>query len=93
MTDFAPIHETLTAIATANADYVRGTFEANKAYFEKLAAMKAPDQAMQLTADHVKSSYETFVAQSQKIGGMYQSFFTTAFKPMTTAASSHLKVV
>jgi hypothetical protein len=93
MTDFAPIHEKLTAITTAHTDYAKAAFEANKAYFEKLAAVKAPDQAMQLTADHMKSAYETFVAQSQKIAEMYQSFFTTAMKPMTTVTSPNLKVV
>jgi hypothetical protein len=41
----------------------------------------------------MKSAYETFVAQSQKIGEMYQSFFTTAMKPMTAATSPNLKVV
>jgi hypothetical protein len=93
MTDLAPIHEKLTAITTAHTDYAKAAFEANKAYLEKLATVKAPDQAMQLTTEHMKSAYETFVAESKKIGEMYQSFFTTAMKPMTTAVSPNLKVV
>ena len=93
MTDFAPIQEKLTAITTAQAEYAKSAFEAHKAYLEKLAAVKAPDQAVQLTTDHMKSAYETFVAESQKIGEMYKSFFTTAFKPMTAAMTPALKVV
>jgi hypothetical protein len=93
MTDLAPIHEKLTAITTAHTDYAKAAFEANKVYFEKLATVKAPDQAMQLTADHMKSACETFVAESQKIGEMYKSFFTTAFRPMTSATLPNLKVV
>lgn len=93
MTDFAPIHEKLTAIATAHTDYAKASLEANKAYFEKLATVKAPDQALQLTTDHMKSAYETFVAESQKIAEMYKSFFAVAFKPMTTSAAPNLKVV
>jgi hypothetical protein len=93
MTDLAPIQEKLTAIATAHADYAKASFEANKAYFEKLATVKAPDQALQLTTDHVKSAYETFVAESQKIGEMYKSFFTTALKPMSMTNIPNLKVV
>jgi hypothetical protein len=93
MTDFAPIQEKLTAITTAHTDYAKASFEANKAYVEKLATLKAPDQAMQLTTDHMKSAYETFMAESQKIGGMYKDFFTTAFKPITAAVTRNLKVV
>jgi hypothetical protein len=93
MTDFAPIQEKLTAITTAHADYAKSAFEAQKAYLEKLATLKAPDEAMQLTTDHMKSAYETFVAESQKIGEMYKSFFATAFKPMTTAMAPALRVV
>ena len=81
------------AITTAHADYAKSAFEAHKAYLEKLATVKAPDQAMQLTTDHMKSAYETFVAESQKIGEMYKSFFTTALKPMTAAMTPALHVV
>ncbi len=81
MTDFAPVQEKLTAIMTAHTDYAKASFEANKGYFEKLATLKAPDEAMQLTTDHMKSAYETFVAEAKKIGEMYKTFFATAFKP------------
>ena len=83
MTDFAPVQEKLTAIMTAHTDYAKASFEANKEYFEKLATLKAPDQAVQLTTDHMKSAYETFVAEAKKIGEMYKTFFATAFKPTT----------
>jgi hypothetical protein len=81
MTDLAPVQEKLTAIATAHTDYAKVAFEANKAYFEKFATLKSPNDAVQLTSDHMKSGYETFVAESKKIGEMYKDFFTTAFTP------------
>jgi len=81
MIDLAPVQEKLTAIVTTQTDYAKASFEANKAYFEKLASLKTPDQAMQLTTDHMKSAYETFVAESKKIGEMYKTFFATAFTP------------
>lgn len=93
MTDFAPIQEKLTAIATAHTDFAKSSFEAHKAYLEKIATVKAPDQAMQITTEHMKSAYETFVAETQKIGELYKSFFTTAFQPMTTVTVPTLKVV
>jgi hypothetical protein len=81
MTDFVPVQEKLTAITTAHTDYAKAAFEANKAYFEKLATLKAPNEAMQLITDHMKSACETFVAESKKIGEMYKDFFATAFTP------------
>ena len=81
MTDFAPVQEKLSAIMTAHTDYAKASFEANKRYYEKLATLKAPNEAMQLTTDHMKSAYETFVAEAKKIGEMYKTFFATAFKP------------
>ena len=79
MTNLSPVQEKLTAIMTAHTDYAKASFDANKGYFEKLATLKAPDEAMQLTTDHIKSARETFVAEAQKIGDMYKNFFATAF--------------
>ncbi|MGY4302961.1 ribosomal protein S17E [Bradyrhizobium sp. USDA 4369] len=81
MTGFAPVQEKLAAIATAHSDYAKAAFEANKAYFEKFATLKSPNDAAQLTSDHIKSGYETFVAESKKIGDMYKDFFSSAFTP------------
>jgi Phasin protein len=43
MTDFASVQKHLTAITTAQTDFAKSSFEANKAYFEKLASVKSPD--------------------------------------------------
>ena len=83
MTDMTVVQDKMKAIAAAHADYAKSSFEANKAYLAKIATIKAPDQAIQLTTDHVKSTYETFVAESTRIGDMYKDFFKSAFEPMT----------
>jgi hypothetical protein len=92
MTDMTVIQDQMKAIATAHTEYAKSSFEANKSYFEQLATLKAPDQAMQLMTDHMKTSYETFVAEAQKIGEMYKSLFSTALLPVTDAMPK-LKVV
>jgi phasin protein len=84
MTDMTVVHDKMKAIATAHADYVKSSFEANNAYLTKLATIKAPDQAMQITTDHMKSAYETFVAESTRIGDMYKGLFLkSGYEPMT----------
>jgi len=40
---------------------------------------------MQITNDHIKSAYETFVSEATKIGEMYKDFFKSAFEPVTAA--------
>jgi hypothetical protein len=93
MTDFAPVQEKLTAIVVAaHTEYAKASFEANKAYFEKLVTLKAPDEAMQLTTDHMKSAYEMFTAEAKKIGEIYKAFFAT-FTPTSATISKDLKVV
>jgi hypothetical protein len=85
MIDMTAIQEQTKAIAVAHTEYAKATFEANKAYLEQLATLKAPDQAMQLMTGHMKTSYETFVTEAQKIGEMYKSLFNKALLPMTKA--------
>ena len=92
MTDMTAIQDQMKAIAAAHTGYAKSSFEANKSYLEQLATLKAPDQAMQLMTDHMKTSYETFVAEAQKIGDMYKNLFTTALLPVTEAMPK-LKVV
>jgi hypothetical protein len=84
MTDMTAVQEKMKAIATAHTDYAKSCFEANKAYLEKLATIKAPDEAIQITTDHMKSAYETFVAEATRIGDMYKDFYKTAYDPRMT---------
>ena len=81
MTDFSSIQQHLTAITTAQTDYAKSSFEASKAYFEKLSGVKSPDKFVQLTMDHTKSAFETFVAEATKIGDLYKDFAKEAFTP------------
>jgi len=81
--DLTVVQDKMKAIATAHADYAKSSFEANKAYLEKLVSIKAPNEAMQITTDYMKSAHETFVAEATKIGDMYKDFFKSAFEPMT----------
>jgi hypothetical protein len=85
MIDMTIVQDKMQAIATAHADYAKSSFEANKTYLEKLATIKAPDEAMKMTTDYLKSAHETFVAEAAKIGDMYKDFFKSAYEPMTVA--------
>ena len=85
MTDFASVQKSLTAITTAQTDFAKSSFEASKAYFEKLAGVKSPDKFFEVTTEYAKSAQQTFVAEATKIGGLYKTFAEEAFKPFTSS--------
>ena len=81
MTDIVSIQNHLTAITTAQTDFAKSSFEASKAYFEKLAG--EPDKFVELTTEYAKSAQDTFVAEANKIGELYKTFAKEAFTPFT----------
>jgi hypothetical protein len=70
------------AIATAFGDYAKKSFEDGSAFVEKLSGSKSWDKALEAQTEYAKSSYELFVAESQKIGGLYADIAKQAYKPL-----------
>ena len=87
MTDIASVQKSLSAITTAQADFAKSSFEASKAYFEKLAGVKSPETFFEVSTEYAKSAHETFVAEATKIGDLYKTFAQEAFKPFTSSFS------
>jgi len=85
MTDFTSVQKHITSITTAQTDFAKTSFEASKAYFEKLAGVKSPDKFFEVSTEYVKSVHETFVAEATKIGELYKTFAQEAFKPLTSS--------
>jgi hypothetical protein len=69
------------AIATAYGDYAKKSFEDTKSFVEKLSGVKSMDKAIEAQTEFARSSYETFVAESQKIAGLYTDLAKQTFKP------------
>jgi hypothetical protein len=85
MTDFASAQKHLTAITTAQTDFAKSSFEANKAYFEKLVGVKSPDKFFELTTEYAKSAHARFVTEATRIGELYKAFAKEAFTPFTSS--------
>ncbi|MGB9115929.1 phasin family protein [Bradyrhizobium sp.] len=83
------------AIASAYGDYTKKSFEDTKSFVEKLSGVKSLDKALEVQTEFAKSAYEMFVAESQKIAGLYGDLAKQTFKPLEgivakfTPASSH----
>ena len=72
----------LSAIASAYGDYAKKSYEDSKSFAEKLSGVKSLDKALEAQSEFAKSAYETFVADSQKIAGLYGDLAKQAFKPL-----------
>jgi len=72
----------ISAIAAAYGDYAKKSFEDGKSFVEKLSGVKSLDKALEAQGEFAKSAYETFVADSQKIAGLYGDLAKQAFKPL-----------
>ena len=72
----------LQAIASAYGDYTKKSFEDTKSFVEKLSGVKSLDKAIEVQTEYAKSAYETFVAESQKIAGLYTNLAKQTFKPL-----------
>src|SRR4030088_3734392 len=72
----------LQAIATAYGDYTKKSFEDTRSFVEKLSGVKSLDRAVEVQTEYAKSAYDTFVADSQKIAGLYTDLAKQTFKPL-----------
>ena len=68
-------------IATAYGDYTKKSFEDTRSYVEKLSGVKSIDKAIEIQTEFAKSAFESFVAESQKIGALYRDLATQSYKP------------
>ena len=83
----ATMQHGLQAIASAYGDYTKKSFEDTKSFVEKLSGVKSLDKAVEAQTEFARSAYESFVAESQKIAGLYSDLAKQAFKPVETIVS------
>jgi phasin family protein len=74
--------EGIQAIAAAYGDYSKKSYEDTKSFVEKLSGVKSLDKAIEVQTEYAKSAYESFVAESQKIAGLYTDLVKQTCKPL-----------
>lgn len=87
----ASMTKTSQAVAAEVTEYTKTATEAGQKSFEKLSATKTLDKAFEVQAEYAKSSYEAFVAQSQKLGELYMNGMKEAYKPFEAIAPKAAK--
>jgi hypothetical protein len=77
----AGMQKSMQAIAQEAGDYSKKTFETGAAAMQQLFAVRSPEKAMEVHADYLRRSYESFVAQSARMGELLTEAAKDAYKP------------
>jgi hypothetical protein len=67
-------------IATAYCDYTKKWFEDTRSFVEKLSGVRSVDKAIEIQTEFAKSTFQTFMVDSQKIGALYRDLATQSYK-------------
>lgn len=70
------------AIAVEYAEYARKSFEQGTAALDQLIGARTLDRAIEVQSDYAKRAYETFVAQTTKLGALYADVAKETYKPI-----------
>ncbi len=70
------------AISAEMTDYAKRSFEDGSHTLEKLMATKSLEQAMEIQASYLKRSYDEYMHQWSKLGGMYAELAKESYRPL-----------
>lgn len=76
------------AMAQEAADFSRKSFEKGSEVFEKAAAAKSLDKALEVQQGYAKEAYEAFVGQATKMGELYVATAKEAYKPFEASLAA-----
>jgi hypothetical protein len=68
-------------IANAYRDYTKKSLQETGSFVERLMGVRSLDKAIEIQTEFARQAYETFVAESQKICGLYSELAKQMLKP------------
>lgn len=81
MDSMASVSEDARVIAIETSDYARKVVEEGSDAFGKLMSAKSIDKVIDIQTNYLKQSYEGFVAEAMKLGGLYADMAKDAYRP------------
>ena len=85
---FGTISKGAQSLAVEAAEFAKKSFEQSTATFEKLAGAKTFDKAIEIQTDYVKGAFDSFVAQSTKMGELFAGVAKEALRPYESMAAA-----
>ena len=77
--DNSPV--SIQTIANAYGDYTNKSLQETGSFVVKLMDVRSLDKTIEIQAEFARQAYETFVAESQKIGELYSELAKQILKP------------
>jgi hypothetical protein len=71
----------IQTIANAYGDYTKKSIQETRSFVDKLMGVRSVEQAIEIQTEFARLAYESFVAESQKICGLYSELAKQTFKP------------
>lgn len=79
---FGEFGKSWQAIVAELTDYTKRSVEEGVAATEKLNSVRSIEQAFEIQTEYAKSSYDSYVQQMTKIGGMYSEMAQEVYRPV-----------
>ena len=88
---FGVVQKGLQTVAVEFADFAKKAYELATATIEKLASARTLEKALEIQTEYLKASYESFVAQTAKMGEFYSRLAKEAYAPLEGVVGRPLK--
>jgi phasin family protein len=84
---FAATSKGFQTLAAEYADFARQSFEQSSSALEKLIAARTPERAFEIQSEFATGAYESFVAQTTKLGELALDVAKQSYKPIEAFAA------
>ena len=82
---YGELNEGFQAIAKRWAEFSKQSFEDATRAWQQMIAAKSLEQAFEIQSNYAKTAYDNWMAEMSKMGEMYKSTATDAYKPVEQA--------
>jgi phasin family protein len=86
---YGELNKGFQAIAKRWTDFSKQSFEDATRTWEQLVSAKSLEHAFEIQSQYAKRAYDNWMAEMSKIGEMYKSAATEAYKPVEKAMEKH----
>ncbi len=86
---YGELNKGFQAIAKRWTDFSKQSFEDATRTWEQLVSAKSLEHAFEIQSQYAKKAYDNWMAEMSKIGEMYKSAATDAYKPVEKAMEKH----
>lgn len=81
MASLGCISKGMQAIAAGAVDYTKRSLEQGTEAFEKMLGARSVERAFEIQSDYVKTAYETFIAESNRVSELYADMAKEVYRP------------